>query len=78
MPDGVTPAPADTQVAISFGDLTVTTDADGRFDSLLPIPAGTLHAHGAGADRDFAASRVRSSLPAAASTWTSSCSGSAR
>ena len=40
MPDGVTPAPANTQVAISFGDLTVLTDADGRFQSLLPIPHG--------------------------------------
>ena len=39
-PDGVTPAPAGTSVAISFGNLTVTTDADGRFRSLLPIPAG--------------------------------------
>jgi hypothetical protein len=40
MPDG-TGAPAGTQVAISFGDLVVSTDADGRFESLLPIPAGT-------------------------------------
>lgn len=40
MPDGVTPAPAGTVVQISFGDLTVTTNADGRFVSLLPIPAG--------------------------------------
>ncbi|MGE5243271.1 MAG: Ig-like domain-containing protein [Betaproteobacteria bacterium] len=40
-PDGVTPAPAGTQVAIGFGDLAVTTDADGTFRSLLPIPAGT-------------------------------------
>ncbi len=40
MPDGVTPAPAGTQVAISFGDLTVTTNAEGRFVSQLPIPAG--------------------------------------
>src|SRR5262249_28457723 len=39
-PDGVTPAPAGTQVAISFGNLTVTTGADGVFQSLLPIPAG--------------------------------------
>lgn len=40
MPDGVTPAPQGTQVRISFGDLTVTTRADGTFQSLLPIPAG--------------------------------------
>ncbi|MBI3860214.1 MAG: carboxypeptidase regulatory-like domain-containing protein, partial [Thaumarchaeota archaeon] len=39
LPDGVTPAPEGTAVRISFGDLTVTTDAEGRFDSLLPIPA---------------------------------------
>lgn len=39
MPDGVTPAPQGTQVRISFGDLTVTTRADGTFQSLLPIPA---------------------------------------
>jgi hypothetical protein len=41
MPDGVTPAPAGTTVAISFGDLTVTTDAQGRFLSPLPIPAAS-------------------------------------
>jgi hypothetical protein len=40
MPDG-TGAPSGTQVAISFGDLAVSTDAEGRFESLLPIPAGT-------------------------------------
>jgi hypothetical protein len=40
MPDGAS-APNGTQVAISFGDLAVSTDADGRFESLLPIPAGT-------------------------------------
>lgn len=40
MPDGVTPAPAGTQVHISFGDLTVTTDAQGKFKDLLPIPKG--------------------------------------
>jgi hypothetical protein len=40
MPGGATPAPAGTQVAISFGDLTLTTGADGRFESALPIPAG--------------------------------------
>jgi hypothetical protein len=40
MPDGVTPAPANTEVHVSFGDLTVRTDANGRFASLLPIPAG--------------------------------------
>ena len=34
-------APAGTQVSISFGDLTLTTDASGRFDSALPIPAGS-------------------------------------
>jgi hypothetical protein len=39
MPDGVTPAPANTQVAISFGDLVVRTDDTGRFDARLPIPA---------------------------------------
>jgi hypothetical protein len=38
MPDGVTRAPAGTQVQISFGDLTVTTDDQGRFVSTLPIP----------------------------------------
>ena len=41
MPDGTTPAPAGTQVAISFGTLTITTDANGRFVSQLPIPAGS-------------------------------------
>lgn len=41
MPDGVTPAPAGTQVRINFGDLTVTTNSEGRFASLLPIPAGS-------------------------------------
>lgn len=41
MPDGVTPAPAGTAVRISFGDLTVTTDATGTFRSVLPIPAGS-------------------------------------
>lgn len=41
MPDGATPAPANTQVHISFGDLTVLTDGNGRFTSLLPIPAST-------------------------------------
>jgi len=41
MPDGATPVPAGTQVRISFGDLTVVTDAAGVFRSLLPIPAGT-------------------------------------
>ncbi len=41
LPGGTAPAPAGTQVSISFGDLTLTTGADGRFDSALPIPAGT-------------------------------------
>ncbi len=41
MPDGVTPAPPGTVVQISFGDLSVTTNAEGRFVSLLPIPAGS-------------------------------------
>ncbi len=41
MPDGTTPAAEGTQVAISFGKLTVTTDANGKFASQLPIPAGT-------------------------------------
>lgn len=40
MPDG-SAAPANTRIEISFGDLTVLTGADGRFDSPLPIPAGT-------------------------------------
>ena len=40
MPDGVAPAPANTQVQISFGDLTVATAADGTFRSLFPIPSG--------------------------------------
>jgi hypothetical protein len=40
MADNVTPAPVNTQVAIGFGDLTVLTDADGRFQSFIPIPAG--------------------------------------
>ena len=40
MPDGATPAPAGTVVRISFGDLQVITNAEGRFTSLLPIPAG--------------------------------------
>lgn len=44
MPDGVTPAPAGTAVSISFGDLTVTTDADGRFKSTLPIPGKSTYA----------------------------------
>jgi hypothetical protein len=39
--DGNTPAGANTRVEISFGDLTVMTGPDGRFQSLLPIPAGT-------------------------------------
>jgi len=39
MPDGTTPSSEGTQVQISFGDLTVTTDAQGRFVSHLPIPA---------------------------------------
>jgi hypothetical protein len=41
MPDGVTPVGAGVQVHISFGDLTVTTDSEGRFQSLFPIPAGS-------------------------------------
>ncbi len=41
MPGGTAAHRRGTQVAISFGDLTVSTDADGRFDSPLPIPAGT-------------------------------------
>jgi len=41
LPDGVTPAPPNTQVRIGFGDLTVLTGANGRFTSLLPFPAGT-------------------------------------
>ncbi len=40
---GGAPAPASTQIHISFGDLTVLTAADGRFESLLPIPAGTYY-----------------------------------
>ncbi|MCI0438824.1 MAG: carboxypeptidase regulatory-like domain-containing protein [Chloroflexi bacterium] len=39
MPDGVTPAPEDTEVAISFGDLVLSADADGKFrtqNQLLP------------------------------------------
>ena len=40
LPDGVTPAPEGTLVRISFGDLTVSTDALGKFRSQLPIPAG--------------------------------------
>ena len=39
----------DTQVAISFGDLTVTTGADGRFDSALADSRRHLHVHGPGA-----------------------------
>jgi hypothetical protein len=35
------PAPANTQVQISFGDLVVLADAEGRFESTLPIPTGT-------------------------------------
>ncbi len=38
LPDGVTPAPANTEVRISFGDLTVRTDAEGRFANVFPIP----------------------------------------
>lgn len=38
MPDGVTPAPANTQVKISFGDLEVRTDSQGKFQNLFPIP----------------------------------------
>ncbi len=34
-------APVNTQVQISFGDLTVLTDANGVFESALPIPAGS-------------------------------------
>ena len=62
MPDGVTPAPQGTQVRISFGDLTVTTRADGTFQSLLPIPGRQLHRHRADGDRRPAAGR-----------WTRSC-----
>ena len=40
MPDGTTPAPENTEVRISFGDLTVRTDAQGKFRSQLPIPQG--------------------------------------
>jgi hypothetical protein len=40
LPDGATPAGAGVEVQASFGDLTVTTDAEGRFDSPTPIPAG--------------------------------------
>lgn len=39
--DGIAPAGANTRVEISFGDLTVMTGPDGKFQSLLPIPAGT-------------------------------------
>jgi hypothetical protein len=43
LPDGITPAPENTSVLIEsadgqFNDLTVTTDAEGKFDSPLPIP----------------------------------------
>ena len=40
MPDGVTPAPEGTNVHISYGDLTLRTDAAGRFSSQLPLPSG--------------------------------------
>lgn len=40
LPDGVTPAPADVEVTIDFGDgITVLTDDDGRFESTFPIAA---------------------------------------
>jgi hypothetical protein len=41
LPDGETPAPDLTLVRISFGDLAVQTDAEGRFETLFEIPAGT-------------------------------------
>ena len=41
MPDGVTPAPGGVEVNISFGDLQVRTDTEGRFENLFPIPAGS-------------------------------------
>ncbi len=41
LPDGSTPAGADVQVVVSFGNLTVTTDSTGHFVSTFPIPAST-------------------------------------
>ncbi len=40
LPDGLTPAPDQTEVTIGFGTppLTVRTDAQGRFQTLFPIP----------------------------------------
>lgn len=38
-PDGVTPVGAGIRVAISFGDLVVTTENDGRFDTRFGLPA---------------------------------------
>ncbi|QYZ65331.1 MAG: hypothetical protein OI74_04575 [Gammaproteobacteria bacterium (ex Lamellibrachia satsuma)] len=39
LPDGVTPAPANVDVTIDYGDgITVRTDPDGRFVSSFPIP----------------------------------------
>ena len=40
MPDRSPRLPAGVLVRISFGDLTVSTDAEGRFQNLFPIPAG--------------------------------------
>ncbi len=67
LPDGVTPAPEGTLVEISFGNLTVTTDASGRFRSLLPDSGGhyTITAQAASGLRG---QTPRSFRPAAMST----------
>lgn len=38
LPDGVTPAGENVEVVVSFGDLTLRTDPQGRFASTFPIP----------------------------------------
>ncbi len=38
-PDGRTPVGAGVKVAISFGDLVIETEADGRFDTRFGLPA---------------------------------------
>lgn len=42
MPDGTTPAPENTEVAISFGDVVMQADADGRFQTQNQLLPGGL------------------------------------
>ena len=59
MPDDVTTAPEGTQVVISFGDLTVTTDAEGRFFTVT-LPRFRRAAMACWPPSQSAVSRVRS------------------